>query len=331
MVETIYIEEHLLDHPRVLELRDRLKDRRWIRCHHYGEVFNPKQQNFRLQKRKPALIIAKKRSRLLLEAPAGYAVGGKNNYYFSHILNCLYDCRYCFLQGMFRSANYVWFLNYEDFQRDIEKTYRKHSGEAVYFFSGYDGDSLALEPITRFAESFLDFFAEMPENAYLELRSKSTNVRPLLKREALPNVICAFSFAPEAMAERWEHGVSALEKRIGALVKLQTRDWPIGLRFDPLLYLPDWRDHYRALFADLFARLDPEKIHSVSIGVFRLPRSYYDRMVNLYPREPLFYGPLDISRKMVAYQRELEQEMVDFCRRELLNYLPAEKLFSCQF
>ena len=36
------------------------------------------------------------------------------------MLNCLYDCRYCFLQGMYRSANYVLYVNYEDFTKDID-------------------------------------------------------------------------------------------------------------------------------------------------------------------------------------------------------------------
>ncbi len=331
MIETLYVEDALWDHPRVTALRARLADRRWVRCRHYGEVFNPKPQHFRLQKRRPALIIGRKQSGLLQEAPSGYAIGGRHNYYFSHLLNCPYDCRYCFLQGMFRSANFVWFVNYEDFHQAIETTYRKHGGEAVYFFSGYDSDSLALEPVTGFAGFFLDRFARMPQNAYLELRSKSTNIRPLLKREALPNVICAFSFTPPAVSARWEAGVPPLERRIAALRKLQARGWPVGLRFDPLIHVPEWRTQYRRLFADLFAVFDPDAVHSVSTGVFRLPRGYYERMLELYPAEALFHGPLARSGRMVAYRRELEWEMVDFCRRTLLEYLPGEKLFSCQF
>ena len=71
MIETVYVEEALWRHPRVAALRDRLGGRRWVRCRHYGEVFNPRSQDFRLQKRRPALIVGEKRSRLVLEAPAG--------------------------------------------------------------------------------------------------------------------------------------------------------------------------------------------------------------------------------------------------------------------
>ena len=37
------------------------------------------------------------------------------------MLNCVYDCSYCFLQGMFNSANYLVFVNYEDYFKEIEK------------------------------------------------------------------------------------------------------------------------------------------------------------------------------------------------------------------
>ncbi len=331
MIETVYVEEALWHHSRVAALRDRLGGRRWVRCRHYGEVFNPRSQDFRLQKRRPALIVGEKRSRLVLEAPAGYAIGGRHNYYFSHLLNCPYDCRYCFLQGMFRSAHYVWFVNYEDFRRAIKAAYARHGGEAVYFFAGYDSDSLALEPLTGFAGFFLDSFADMPGNAFLELRSKSTNIRPLLRREPRGNVVCAFSFTPPEVSRRWEAGVPPLERRLQAVQKLQRHGWPVGLRFDPLIHVPDWRAQYRRLFEVLFAAVDPGKVHSVSIGVFRLPARYYDRMTALYPAEPLFHGPLTATGGMVAYRRELELEMVEGCRRMLLDYLPPEKLFSCQF
>ena len=90
MFTTIYIEEQIADHPRTRDICARFPQATRVRCERYGEVFNPKAQNFRLQKRKPALILAHKHDRRVLETPAGYGIGGRNNYYFSHMLNCLY-------------------------------------------------------------------------------------------------------------------------------------------------------------------------------------------------------------------------------------------------
>lgn len=329
MIQTLYIEEAIQRHPRVNEICARFPKAQTIICDRFGEVFNPKAQNFRLQKQQPALILAEKYQRFVLEAPDGYGIGAGRNYYFSHMLNCLYDCRYCFLQGMYRSAHYVLFVNYEDFQRQIRELCAKFSDETLYFFSGYDCDSLALEPVTGFAAQFLPVFAEL-ENAWLELRTKSTQIRSLLDREPLPRCVVAFSLSPGAIAAKVEAGAPSVTKRIDAMAKLQAQGWPLGLRFDPLIYTVDFREHYRELFEQVFERIDPEKLHSVSLGVFRLPESNYKKMHKLYPEEKLFAGPLVNQQGMVSYRQDLEREMMDFCSEQLLSYISEDKFFPCR-
>ncbi|GIT53918.1 MAG: hypothetical protein Ct9H300mP16_10780 [Pseudomonadota bacterium] len=98
------------------------------------------------------------------------------------MLNCIYDCRYCFLQGMYRSAHYVVFVNYEAFFAGMAGKLEAHPGEAVWFFSGYDCDSLALEPVTGFVSEMLSWLKKYPR-AHVELRTKSTQVRSLLAAE----------------------------------------------------------------------------------------------------------------------------------------------------
>jgi spore photoproduct lyase len=328
MIETIYIEEAILQHPRVLDIMARFPQARKITCGRYGEVFNPKAQNFRLQKQQPALILAEKYKNFALPAPAGYGIGAAKNYYFSHMLNCLYDCRYCFLQGMYQSANYVLFVNYEDFQQDIRQLCLESPDESLHFFSGYDCDSLALEPVTRFAEQFLPFFATLP-NAWLELRTKSTQVRSLLNREPLPRCIVAFSLSPDQIAEKVEAKAPSVERRLDALCKLQEQGWQIGLRFDPLIYQSGYQQQYRELFEQVFSRIDLNRLHSVSLGVFRLPESFFKKVHKLYPDEKLFASPLLSQQGMMSYQRELEQDMMQYCSELLLSYIPDTKFFPC--
>ncbi|MGZ5053835.1 MAG: spore photoproduct lyase family protein [Methylobacter sp.] len=329
MIEAIYIEEAILQHPRVLDIMARFPQARKITCGRYGEVFNPKAQNFRLQKQQPALILAEKYKNFALPAPEGYGIGAARNYYFSHMLNCLYDCRYCFLQGMYQSANYVLFVNYEDFQQDIRQLCLNTPDEPLHFFSGYDCDSLALEPVTGFAEQFLPFFATLP-NAWLELRTKSTQVRSLLNREPLPRCIVAFSLSPEQIAVKVEAKAPPVGRRLDALCKLQDQGWQIGLRFDPLIYQAGYQQQYRELFEQVFARIDLNRLHSVSLGVFRLPESFFKKVHKLYPDEKLFASPLVSQQGMMSYQKELEQEMMNYCSELLLSYIPDSKFFPCK-
>ncbi len=325
MIDTLYLENDLRSHPRARDICDRFPKAVRVPIERYGEVFNRNQQSFRLQKTKPSLILARKHGRPLLPAP--YGIGGSHNYYFSHVLNCLYDCRYCFLQGMFRSAHYVVFVNFEDFQDAMVGTLALHPGEKVYFFSGYDGDSLALDSVTGFIGAFLPFFEANPL-AVLELRTKSATIRPLLDREPISNCVVAFSFTPASASELLERGVPPNAARIDAATKLASRGWKLGLRFDPLLFTPTYREHYRRLFTEVFASVPTDAIHSVSLGPFRLPRDYFQKMVKLYPEERLFAGPLEERNGMVSFTGELEKEMDQFCTEELLAHVPRERLFS---
>ena len=328
MIETLYIEEAIFDHPRSRTIRERYPNATVIPCQRYGEVFNPKAQNFRLQKQQPSLILAEKFNNFVLPAPLSYNIGGQRNYYFSHMLNCIYDCRYCFLQGMYRSANYVLFINYEDFDSAIEQV-AMESDQPSYFFSGYDCDSLALEPATGFIKHTLPLFQKL-DNAYLELRTKSTQIRTLLDTESMPNCIVAFSLSPEPLAEALEHKAPSLQKRLDALDKLQQAGWPIGLRFDPIIYCDDYEKIYIDFFEHVFARINIDLLHSVSLGTFRMPQGFYRNMVKLYPEEKLFASPLMESQPMVSYEKEIEQTILAFCSKKLLQLIPKEKLFLCQ-
>lgn len=318
----LYVEEDILNHPRTLQIQSRFPDAEVVPCGRYGEIFNRRAQSFRLQKRRPSLILAKKHRHFVHHAPEGFGIAGVKGYTFSHMLNCIYDCRYCFLQGMFRSAHYVVFVNYEDFQWEIEGKIRAAAGEPVFFFSGYDCDSLALEPVTRFAASFVPFFARF-ETASLELRTKSTQIKSLLEMEAVPNVVVAFSFTPEEVASAVEHLTPSVDRRIRAMERLGERGWKLGLRFDPLIYNLGYREQYRRLYGQVFSALPVESLHSVSLGPFRLPHDYFQTMVRLYPEDPLFAGPLE-EEALVSYRHDLESEMAEFCTAELLRHIPRE-------
>ena len=328
MFDFIYAEEEILDHPRTQAIVERYLSAQLIPCVRYGEIFNRTAQNFRLQKRRPALILAHKAGKRVLPAPAGYGIGSEVNFYFSHMLNCLYDCRYCFLQGMYRSAHMVLFVNYEDFQQDISEQIEASASATPYFFSGYDCDSLAMEGITDFTTAFLPFFADFPQ-AYFELRTKSIRTKTLLQRPALPNCVVAFSMTPPALASEFEAGAPPVSQRLKAIAALQERGWPIGLRFDPLIYDAEYQTRYEDLFAQVFATVQSENLHSVSLGQFRLPRAIYKTMHKLYPDEKLLAYGLQEKDGMVSYHSDLAKQLHDFCTAELLKYIPDEKFFPC--
>ena len=328
MIDTIYIEQEVDDHPRTREICGRFPQARKISCRHYGEIFNRKKQNFRLQKTRPALILARKFKNFVLDAPAGYGIGGEHNLYFSHMLNCIYDCRYCFLQGMYRSAHYVVFVNYEDFTNAIIGKLKECRNSSSYFFSGYDCDSLALEPVTGFADHYLPIFRQHPD-AFIELRTKSTQVRSLLKTDPFPNCVVAFSFTPEEISVALEHGAPSVDKRLAAMVKLQQHGWKLGLRFDPLIYQDNYEELYDKLFTTVFSKIAVDGLHSVSLGTLRFPDSYFRNIIRLYPDERLFSGPFEKNGGMMTYHSRMERSMREYCENKLSHHIPSRILYPC--
>lgn len=329
-MQLVYVEESIKNHPRVEKILARFKSRcHVVYCAHYREVFNPKNQNFRLQKKSPALILAAKPAPRVLSTPEGFGVGSAENYYFSHLLNCPYDCRYCFLQGMYQSANYVLFVNYEDFMDEIRQTLQAESVATPYFFSGYDADSIAYEPVSGFLVEFLPFFAECSSGMF-ELRTKSSNVNSLLNYPAVDNVIAAFSFTPQAISTAVEHGVPSVEKRISSMAALAEKGWKIGLRFDPLIYASDFDALYSHLIDAIFKKIPVESVHSVSMGPLRFPVKMYQKLVKLYPEDKLLAQALQKRRQQMTYSEHCEKNMKAFVASHLKNYMPEALIFECQ-
>jgi len=294
-MDTIYIERDILKLPRTKAILDRYPLARQIEIDRYSDVFNAPGQNFRVQKSNPALILANKHGNRVIATPPGYHIGGQNNYYFSHMLNCIYDCRYCYLQGMYRSANYVLFVNYDDFFEDIRAKTDSHQ-EPSWFFSGYDCDSLALEPMTKFMADCLD---------------------------------ALYSLSPEPIVSQEEHKTPSLDKRLTALKTLQQDGWKIGLRFDPLLKTDNAEQLYNHFFEQVFSELDQSAIHSVSLGPFRLPKPFFKKMIRLYPESKLLAANMNVRENMISYDEKTETDLLNYCETQLQEYITPEQYFPC--
>ena len=327
MYDTIYVETEVRHLPQTKRILSRYSSADIIICNRYSEIFNRKAQDFRIQKQHPSLILARKHDGFVLRTPDGYGVGGTQNYYFSIMLNCLYDCRYCFLQGMYRSAHHVIFVNYEDFESAIDSVMLRHeNSDEIWFFSGYDCDSLAMEPVAGFGGYFIDAL-QSRTNAWLELRTKSTQIRSLLEREADPTVVTAFSVTPEEISKHLEYKVPHIDKRIAAMVRLQSKGWKIGLRFDPLIFSPDYQVQYGELIEKLFSNLNFDLLHSISIGVFRLPRDFYRNMERQYPDNPFIAQPFEHRNGQVSYPVHIESEMTNWCYSQLVRHIDKDRIF----
>ncbi len=322
-IKNIYIEKQIKDHPNTKNILKKLKFDNLIFCNHYSEIFNPANQNFRIQKRNQSLILAKKKNNFIHKTPKKFTIGFENNFYFSHMLNCIYDCKYCYLQGMLNSANFIIFVNYEDFISSIENEINANI-DSTCFFSGYDCDSLALENITNFLDNFIKHFQKLKKGV-LEIRSKSINISVIEKYKPLSNIIPAFSLNPQFIISDYEDKTPNLNERLKAIKKLQDLGWNIGIRFDPLIWTGKKED-YKKFFSIVFNFLFVERIHSVTLGGFRMPSNYLKRISKIRPND--YFIQKNDTRRILGIKKEnLDIKAREFCKKEILRFLSKKKLF----
>ena len=189
----IYVEEGVREHPRTKRILQHFPKARIIEIHHYKDVFCRRKQNSSLQNQAPMLILAEKKGRLVYEgAPVCQSFGNAYFYYTSCVMNCLYNCEYCYLKGMYPSGNIVIFVNLEDIFQEVEGILQKHP---VYLCVSYDTDLMALEDVTGFVEEWLAFAARQ-ENLKIEIRTKCGRTDLWEKFPPQENVSFAFTLSP---------------------------------------------------------------------------------------------------------------------------------------
>ena len=245
------------------------------------------------------------------------------------MLNCIYDCEYCFLQGKHMSAHYLLFVNYEDFFIEIEKKIKQNCLEKSYFFSGYDCDSLAFDGVTNFVESFLPIF-EKNKNGILEIRTKSIQIQKILKHKPIDNCIIAFSFTPENVSKLIEHKVPPVKKRIDTMKKLAENGWKIGLRFDPIIPACNFAKIYENLFKNIASNVPEENIHSISFGMMRFPKKMFKRMNKENSNKRIFSLPFVNRKGIYSYNKKLENKLENIIINKLRKYMKNTPIYNCK-
>lgn len=298
---------------------------------HYKDIFNRSHQDFAAQKKAPSLILAKKTGTLIYKgAPVCQSFGNEHFYYTSCMMNCIYHCDYCYLQGMYPSGHVVVFVNLEDYFAELEALLKKHP---VYLCVSYDTDLLALEHTFSFVSEWLSFAAEHPKLT-LEIRTKSGNPavfealaklyegKEYLKKQ----IIFAWTVSPEGLCKTTEHGAASLALRLKALQAAKQAGFSVRLCFDPMIFHGGWKESYSTLVDNIFSTISADILYDVSIGVFRISAEYLKNMRKKRPDSAIVQYPY-ITEEGVSHYGGLSEEMVHYLRNLLLNYLTADKIF----
>ena len=328
----IYVEEELLGREEVLAILKKFPKAKLIPIRHYKDLFNRRKQNRALQEKSRKLILARKEGqRIYPGAPVCQSFSESSFYYASLLMNCPFHCEYCYLQGMYPSANLVLFLNLEDYFSDCRR-FIKEKG-SLYLCISYDTDLLALEELYPYVERFARFLEEEP-NLRIEVRTKAggeslfRRIRKMhLSEEAEKRLIFAFTLSPEKIVSEAEHGTAGLKGRLKAVKMAMEEGFTLRLCFDPMLYHADWERLYSALLEKVFREIPMEKLYDVSVGSFRISESYLKIMTKSCGTSPYTSFPYENTDGYYHYPKELLLKMEGFLEQRLLEKLPKEKIF----
>ena len=287
----IYAEEEALREPFAQSVLKRLPKAKVVEIENYKQVFNRPAQDYHLQKQSPKLILAMKKDNFLYDGSAFVQNHQNPNFYYNALsLNCVYDCAYCYLQGMYNSANQVLFVNLEKYFRETDEAIknRKDFSQPLYLCISYDTDLLGFESIAPYSQKWIEYAADKSD-LLIELRTKSTNFAAIQNIPANPSTILAWSLSPETVAQKYEIKAPPLRSRVKAVKKVMQAGWKVRICIDPILPVSDWKEVYQDFVESISELLSEENLVDIHIGVFRMNSGYFQNIRKRRPPNELYY------------------------------------------
>lgn len=320
----IYVEEKVRNHSLTKQILKKFPKAEIIEIGHYKDIFNRKHQNFMAQKANQALILAKKEGRLIYEgAPMCQNFGHSWFYYTSCMMNCIFDCEYCYLQGMYPSGHMVLFVNIEDIFEQVRLLLKEHP---VYLCISYDTDLLAVEKLAGLVRKWC-VFAKAAPGLTVEVRTKSAAYAAISDIRPPENVILAWTLSPDMLAQRYEHYAAAADSRIAAARQACADGWRIRLCLEPVLYMPQWREIYGEFIEKIFQNIQNTAVMDISLGEFRVSAEYLKIMRKQRPDSAVLFYPYTVQNGVCRYDEALSDKMLEFIKTLLLKYVEKEKIY----
>lgn len=320
----IYVERVALPYPDTTRVLNRFPRAEIVYLDNYKEIFNRPRQYWRAQKRSNKLILAVKRDGLLYPGPVMAQNCGHNRFFYNSIvMNCLYDCQYCYLQGLYPSAAVVLFVNGDDFVSEVAAEFQR--GGPLYVAISYDSDLLALEQLLPQHERWHHFAQAHPE-VLIESRTKSANFSAISHLKALTNIILAWTISPERVSKIVELRTPSFSRRVDAIQKAVAAGWNVRLCIDPMVYSPNWKDEYREMLEYLFARVDARLVNSALIGTLRLQKEHFAQMVEGGQHHTVLFEKTRIASGALGYEDTITHEMMSEIKGLLKLHGLAENL-----
>ena len=321
----LYIEESVKDEALTCKIMQKFSNSKIIFIKHYKDIFNRPNQDFGVQSKSKNLILARRAAPFLYEG-SYYSDGFEyeNFFYTPSILGCLYDCEYCYLSGMYNSANSVFFVNTQDFFDAVLPYLDKPTLIAI----SYDTDTLAIESLTSHTQEWIEFAQKHP-NLHLEVRTKSANFKAIKALHVSDQVVLAWTLSPQRIIDLYEHKTPSLQKRLASIKEAIDAGWRVRVCIDPVIYNEDFNELYPPLIDQLFNTIDAKKLFQLTLGSFRMSSVHLKKIKKLRRSDIAFY-PYEVKDNIVSYGKTIEQNILHGMLQKAIQYIPKERIRTWQ-
>lgn len=245
---------------------------------------------------------------------------------------CIYECSYCFLQSYVNIKGIVIPVNIDDFLSRLDSLLKNNSRH-LRIGTGEFTDSLALDELTQFSQILVDFFSKL-DNATLELKTKSKNIKNILKLKHNKKTVVSWSLNPQSIIDSDEWQTSSLRERFKAAKMCCDAGYSVGFHFDPIIYSANWQSLYKELINELFKTINYKNIAWISLGTFRFTPKLKTVIEQRFPKSKILDEELVIGfdKKLRYGQRqrfEIYGKMASWIKRyssSVLVYLCMEPI-----
>lgn len=244
---------------------------------------------------KEAVILKKFQGRMFQKCPGSPGVICCNYLLLNIGFNCLYNCTYCYLNYYLNSYGLIQFINVEASFQDIWDTVRKDPDKAYRVGTGEYTDSLMFDDVTGIGASLLTGAARY-RNLFIELKTKSDNIRHLLEIREKGNAVLAWSLNTNRNIDLYEGETAALEDRLESAAAACAAGYLTAFHFDPIITGNENVEEYLDVVDRIFEKVDPERVAWISLGCFRHSPGFKEIIREVFPGQKLttaemFPGP----------------------------------------
>jgi spore photoproduct lyase len=275
-----------------------------------------------------------KRTLAVVNAPDGarklQPIPPSADWQFHLAQGCPAHCQYCYLAGSLSGLPLI--RAYANLPKILEnlQQYERADRVATFEASCYT-DPLSIEHLTGSLAECIRYFGTR-ERANLRWVTKFDDVESLVGLPHNGNTRCRFSVNAEPISRRWEGGTASVAARLAAASRLASPEgsaYPIGLVVAPIITIPDWQDHYRALLDTAADTLPWGCDLTFELITHRWTDSSKAVLTDWYPNTTL---PMDQTERRIkrnkfggtkyVYPADMMRELRGFFEREIARRFP---------